>query len=100
MIKHIVMFKLKDFGTSKEKEIALTRVKENFEQLASVVPDILSYRVAINISASPSAYDIVIDSEFKSLENLKNYSNHQAHINAVDFNKNYSVDKKVVDYEF
>ncbi|NOZ47650.1 MAG: Dabb family protein [Chlorobi bacterium] len=98
MIKHIVMFKLKPTQTIFEKEKVAEKVKLNFESLKAKIKEIHSYTVGINISKSPSAFDVVVDSTFKSEEDLKTYSKHPEHIKAVEFNSKFSSEKVVVDY--
>jgi len=100
MIKHLVMFKLKEFDSAEEKMAAAQKVKINFLELKNRIKEIISYEVGINIVNSPSSYDIVINSEFDSLENLLKYQKHPAHIAAVNFNSAYSINKVVVDYEY
>ena len=100
MIKHIVLFKLKDSFTADERTEALKKVKRNFESLIEKIQEIHFYEVGINISESPKAWDVAINSEFKSLEDLKKYSDHPAHRKAVEYNSQFSQDRVVVDYEF
>jgi len=94
------MFKLKDYKTKKEKEIAIQNVKVNFENLISKINNIHKYVVGINITDSPAAFDLVINSDFRNAEDLKSYIEHPEHQRAVEFNKQYSIKKAVVDYEY
>lgn len=100
MIKHIVMFKLKEFDSTEEKLAAAQKVKANFLELKTRINEIKSYYVGLNIKSSPSSYDLVINSEFENLDDLKKYQEHPAHVSAVNFNSGYSEKKVVVDYEF
>lgn len=94
------MFKLKPSIEQKDRNSILENVKLNFEKLVEKIPEIIFYEVGINISDSPAAYDYIINSEFASMEDLKKYSKHPAHIEAVEFNRQYSDSKTVVDYQF
>ncbi len=100
MIKHIVIFKLKEFDSSEEKLANAQKVRSKFMELQSIITEIRSYEVGLNIVNSPSSCDLVINSEFDSLDDLKNYQEHPAHLAAVNFNSAYSEKKFVVDYEF
>lgn len=99
MIKHIVMFKLKSSILETERDSVLDKIKKNFESLKSQIPEIKFFEVGLNISESPVAFDYVINSEFNSVEDLKIYSKHPAHVKAVEFNRQYSDTRHVVDYE-
>lgn len=99
MIRHIVMFRLKPTIELHERENILKLVKNNFEKLVDKIPGIKFYEVGINISTSPVAYDYVINSEFESVADLEIYSTHQAHVEAVKFNRQYSDTRIVVDYK-
>lgn len=100
MIKHIVMFKLKSSIPDVERNKVLMKVKANFEALKNEIKEIAFYEVGINISESPVAYDYIINSEFKTQEDLQIYSKHPAHIKAVEFNRQFSDNRIVVDYNF
>ena len=100
MIRHIVMFKLKEFESLEEKLANAQKVKMNFLDLKSRIKEIKSYEVGLNIVNSKSSFDIVINAVFETIEELKKYQEHPAHIAAVHFNSDYSETKVVVDYEF
>lgn len=100
MIKHIVMFKLKEYNNNIEKLETAKKVKLNFESLIGKINEIVSYEVGINISTSPASFDVVINSDFNNIEELKKYTDHPEHRKAVKYNKQFSVEKVVVDYEY
>ena len=100
MIKHIVMFKLKSSITAVERNKVLMKVKANFETLKNEIQEIAFFEVGINISESPAVFDYIINSEFKTQEDLQAYSKHSAHIKAVEFNRQFSDQRTVVDYNF
>lgn len=99
MIKHIVLFKLKEFSSDSEREIALQKVVVNFRSLVGEIPQIREYRVEANCIPGPAAYDVIIDSTFDSIEDLKAYQAHPAHQEAVKNNQAWSQMKVVGDYE-
>jgi phenylalanyl-tRNA synthetase alpha subunit len=93
------MFKLKESIEPNERENVLNKVKENFESLKNKISEIRFFEVGINISESPVAFDYIINSEFDNIDDLKTYSKHPAHIKAVEFNRQYSDSRIVVDYK-
>lgn len=99
MIKHIVLFKLRDFSSDEERKEAIESVLINFRALIGEIPQIRQYTVASDIIHGSASYDVVIDSSFDSLEDLKDYQAHPAHRFAVEQNKQWSQSKVVIDYE-
>ena len=95
MIKHIVSFKLKD--GSKDK---LNLIKDLLETLPSKISEIKYLEVGINISDSPAAYDLVLISEFNSVESLNNYLIDPEHIKVTDVVRLHKENSMVVDYKF
>ncbi len=80
MIKHIVMWKLKDEAEGLTKAENALWMKQNLEALAGVVPELLSVEVGININTSESAYDAVLVSTFHSMDDLAKYKVHPEHV--------------------
>lgn len=99
MIRHIVLFKLKEFSSEVERKDALGNVLLNFRSLVGEIAQIRKYNVETNIVYSESSFDVVIDSNFDTLEDLKAYQQHPAHQYAVIQNKQWCERKVVVDYE-
>lgn len=99
MIKHIVMWKLKDSarGVSKDQNaLELKSVLENLKDKISVIKDI---EVGINFNKSDAAYDVVLNSEFESEQDLQTYQKHPDHIKVVDFVNEIRDNRVVVDYK-
>ena len=98
MIKHIVMFRLKDNAEGKTKEDNLKK----FQQLLSGLPDKISvirqFELGTNISQSPNASDICLVSSFDNEHDLDIYRNHKEHKKVVDFILKVSEESRVVDY--
>jgi hypothetical protein len=94
------MFKLRDYDTPEEKMKAIERVRAELILLKKKIPFILEFNVGINFSLDDAAYDLVINSSFSSKEDLQNYQVHQDHQAFILFNKDYSIKKVVLDYEY
>ena len=97
MIKHFVVFKLKDFP-DKEKEATAQKVQALFTALPNIIPEIKQFEVGINTIDTPFSYDVIINSAFDNIEDLKHYQAHPAHQAAVAANKELSETKVVIDY--
>lgn len=101
MIKHLVLFKLADEAEGNTKEKNALVIKEKLEALKGVIPAIRKIEVLINhADASPDNYDIVLDSEFDSLEDLQTYVVHPEHVKVGGFISKVRTDRAAIDYEF
>lgn len=98
MIKHIVMWKLKDFAESSSKKENALKIKASLEGLKSKIKEIKFLEVGININDSPDFYDIVLISAFNEAKDLENYQKHPAHVKAAEFINEVRLERKVVDY--
>lgn len=99
MIKHIVMWRLKDFANEASKEENATRLKNSLESLKDKISEINHIEVGININRSEAAFDVVLYSEFDSMEALQAYQRHPEHMNIVGFVNEIRSERAVVDYE-
>ena len=80
MIRHIVMFKFKEEaeGRSKKENVLLT--KEMLESLPEKIPQILNSEVYFNTEGANSENaDLILISDFESLESLNEYIVHPDH---------------------
>ena len=70
MLKHIVMWKLKEFAEGKTKAENALIMKESLERLVGIIPEIKSLQVGINEKTSDMAYDAVLISTFEDADAL------------------------------
>ncbi len=99
MIRHIVLFKLKEFSSEDERKDVLEKVLINFRSLIGEIPHIRFYKVEQDIVQGLNSYDVIIDSNFDSIKDLKAYQDHPAHHYAVEQNKQWCEQKVVIDYQ-
>ena len=78
MVKHIVMWKLKDFAEGKSREENIQYIKSMLEALPDVIKEIKFIEVGANIN-DDKTYDAVLYSEFETIEDLETYQNHPEH---------------------
>lgn len=98
MIKHIVMWKLKDFAGESNKAENARKIKECLESLRGKIEEIKHIEVGINIIDTESSADVVLYSEFNNIESLNAYQGHPEHVKIVQFVKNVCTERRVVDY--
>ena len=82
MVKHVILWTLKDELSEEEKADVKKGIKEGLEGLKGKVPGIVEIKVNINGLASSNA-DLMLDSTFDSEEALKEYNKVQKHINKI-----------------
>ena len=78
MVKHIILWNLKDEFSASEKEEIKLGIKEGLEGLQGKIEGLVDIRVNITGLASSTA-DLMLDSTLESEEALKNYSVHPLH---------------------
>jgi hypothetical protein len=99
MIKHIVMWRLKDFANGAGKEENAKKLKSYLETLKGKINEIKHIEAGININRSDAAFDVVLYSEFDTLSDLEVYQKHPEHLKIVSFVNEVRLERRVVDYE-
>ena len=79
MVKHVIVWTLKDEYSAEEKENIKKGIKEGLEGLKGKIPGLVDIKVNINGLASSNA-DLMLDSTFETEEALKGYSVHPEHV--------------------
>ncbi len=95
MIKHIVMWKFKEEVLMADK----LEMKRQLELLKGEVPTLLNIEIGLDVSKGPFSMDMVLHSEFKSIQDLKAYASHPAHLKVVEFVKPLVCERAVIDCE-
>ena len=99
MIKHVVIWKLKEQGSPSERLEHARRMKRDIEALKEQIPEIERLEVGLTMCDSRDGGDVALYSEFASMADLDIYQNHPAHQAVVAFVREVATDRSVVDYE-
>jgi len=99
MIKHIVFWKLKDEANGNDKAANAKLIKEKLEALNGQIPGLIRLEVGIDFSNTEMSADVVLYSEFPSIEDLKIYDEHPKHVAVKSFIREINCLRQVVDYE-
>ncbi len=83
MVKHVILWKLKEEYSTEEKTAIKAGIKEGLEGLLGQIPGLLEIRVYTEGLASSNA-DLMLDSSFESEAALKAYATHPAHVAVAD----------------
>lgn len=98
MVKHIVVFKLKDELPDSEKLVVMNRFKEAIEALPAKIAVIRKIEVGLNMNPAEN-WNIALYSEFDSLEDVKLYATHPDHVAAGKIIAEAKESRACVDYE-
>jgi hypothetical protein len=98
MIHHIVSWKLNGADAA-TVDAQATEITAALDALVGVVPTIKSFTVGRNIVHTDASYDLVLVSEFDSVDDLTAYQVHPAHIEVAGLIAKYAVTRSVVDFE-
>ena len=99
MVKHIVLFKLKESLTQEEKMDVMNRFKVAIEALPEKIDFIRQVFVGLNCNPAEK-WDICLESTFDTLDDVKAYSVHPAHVAAAGIIKEAKADRACTDFEF
>lgn len=99
MVKHIVLFKLKETLSPEEKLKVMNDFKAAIEALPAKIDFIRHIFVGLNINPAEK-WDICLDSEFDTLADVNTYAIHPDHVAAAGLLKDVKADRACVDYEF
>lgn len=101
MVRHIVLFKLANEAEGRSKAENALIIKERLEELKNTIPVIRKIEVKINLSeASADNHDVILESEFDTLEDVRTYAVHPEHIKVGEFIAKVRTSRAAIDYEF
>ena len=99
MIKHIVMWKLKDFAEGADRATNAVKMKQQLDACARLSPGTLKFEVALVQPGLEATYDIILYSEFTNKEALAEYAAHPTHKAIMPFIKAVRDERQCMDYE-
>ena len=91
MVKHVVMWKLRDISDGDE-------VVKRLKNLEGRIPGLISIDAGTDINKGSAAWDVVLISEHESPEALDSYQNHPDHVKVKDFIGSVTSERVVVDF--
>jgi quinol monooxygenase YgiN len=96
MIKHVVIWKIKD---PEQRAPHASAVKRALEALRGHIPGMLKIEVGIDIGYDKASHDVILYSEFESRAALDEYQKHPLHEDAKAIVSLLVTDRRVVDWE-
>lgn len=99
MVKHIILWQLKDEFTLEEKAEIKAGIKEGLESLKGKIPGLVDIHVQTESLASSTA-EVMLDSTFEDEAALKGYSVHPEHVKVADGKvRPYTKTRSCLDFE-
>ncbi|MBQ1597589.1 MAG: Dabb family protein [Lachnospiraceae bacterium] len=99
MVRHVILWQLKDELSAEEKETVKAGIKEGLEGLVGKVPGLKEVHVYTQGLASSNA-DVMLDSVLESEEALKGYAVHPEHVAVADGKvRPYTKSRTCLDFE-
>ncbi len=99
MIKHIVMWRLKEQAEGADKAANARKMKTLLDACIDIVPGMRVFEVAIAEPGLECTYDVVLYSEFESRAALDAYQNHPQHVALKPFVGAVRAERQCMDYE-
>ena len=97
MIKHVILWKLKD--EIADKASVKAGIKSGLEGLRGIVPGLVDITVRTEGLVSSNA-DLMLDSTFESEDALKGYAQHSAHVEVANTKvRPYTQTRLCLDFE-
>lgn len=99
MVKHIILWKLKEEYAGEEKLEILKGIKEGLEGLVGKVPGLVEVHVQYE-KLDSSNVDVMLDSTLTDPEALKGYAVHPEHVAVANGKvRPYTASRSCIDYE-
>jgi heme-degrading monooxygenase HmoA len=99
MIKHIVMWKLKEHAEGADRAANAAKMKSLLDGCRDVVPGIVEFEVALAQPGLEATYDVVLYSVFADKAALDAYQDHPKHVAVKPFIGAVRLERQCMDYE-
>lgn len=95
MVKHIVMYKLKQPNERNAQQLMQT-----FMSMKGKIPQLVDIQSGVDILREGRSYDVVLICTFKSLDDLNAYASHEVHLPVKEYVKTVVEKSHSVDFEY
>ena len=100
MVKHIILWKLREDLSADEREKVKQDIKAGLEGLAGRIPGLITISVNVDGRLDSSNADVMLDSTFWDEESLKVYAEHPLHVAVADSKvRPFTCQRTCLDYE-
>jgi len=96
-IRHVVSWKLATTDEAERAEHA-AGIKRRLESLPAVIPQLRFLQVGVNVVPA-NDFDVVLISDFDSVDDVRTYQEHPAHLDVAAFIRSVVAARSSVDFE-
>ena len=98
MIKHIVMWKFKDEAEGHTKAENMAKAQQILFALPPIIPELKKMEIGEDITHSDMSMDLVLLTEFESVEDMETYAVHPEHKKVSKFIRSVIESRRVIDF--
>ncbi len=98
MLKHIVVWKIKEGVEGRTRQESALKFKQMLDALPPHIPEILEFEVGLPADEGENIGDISLYSAFKDVAALKAYQEHPEHLKVIAYAKTVIAERRVSDY--
>lgn len=85
MIRHVVMWKMKEAAEGKTKAENMEWIREHLYALLPLIPEIRRMEIGFDVSGTDMSMDLMLLTEFDSLDTLHTYAVHPEHLKVTSY---------------
>ena len=100
MINHVVLFKLKNYTSEREKQDIIGSIEDGLLGLKEKINELKHIEVGVNYELAAQSYDICLMSHFENIQQLDAYRAHPEHLKIAELIGQHAVERAAVDFEF
>lgn len=99
MIRHVVMWKLKEEAQGKTKAENMKWIREHLYALVPMIPEIKRMEIGFDVSETDMSMDLLLLTEFDTMEDLHTYAVHPEHVRVAAYVREVVETRVVLDCE-
>ncbi len=100
MVKHVILWTLKDEFSENEKKLIKKEMKEALEGLVGKVPGLIEMKIHTEGLETSKNAEIMLDSTLENFEALKAYAVHPDHVKVADEKvRPFTASRSCLDFE-
>ena len=99
MIKHVVMWKLKEEAEGKTALENMEWIRDHLYALDGVISQLRSIQIGFDVTHAAGSYDLVLITEFDNTTDMKTYNDHPEHQKVVQFIRKVVDSRIACDFE-
>ena len=99
MIRHVVMWRFEEFAEGKTRQQNMEYIRDRLMALLPIIPEIKKMEIGFDVLHSDMSYDMILITEFDSMDTLSYYKNHPDHVAVSQYVEKVRTSRVVCDCE-